>query len=172
MSWVSGIRYTGSETTFSRIQGYKKHWIPDPQHWNSAAWSPFFEAGRGEDVIEGGGEEPAVVLPADQAVAHKAKLHAQAAKFDTRHYMKPRGSNVNTCKILYAALYEFARIQCTHTQNTKRGVIWNHEDPVYTRTKYDTRHQRKPRGSMHCTRRLQNMIRGIKENQENPQAGC
>jgi hypothetical protein len=89
MSGVSGIRDTGSgKKNLSRIPGSKKHRIPDPQHWNSAALSPFFEAGGGEDVIEGGGEKPAVVLPADQAVAHEAELHAQAAKYDTRHCEK------------------------------------------------------------------------------------
>jgi hypothetical protein len=84
MSWVSGSEIPGIWKRPFPDPGVKKHRIPDPQHWNITGWSPFFEAGRGEDVIEGGGEKPAVVLPADQAVAHEAKLHAQAAKYDTR----------------------------------------------------------------------------------------
>jgi hypothetical protein len=124
MSWVSGIQGTGSGKNRSRIPGSKKHRFPDPQHWNGAAWSPFFEAGRGEDVIEGGGEKPPVVLPADQAVAHEAKLHAQAAKYDTRHHRKSRKS---TRRLL----------------NSIRDIKEKHKSPLY------------------CTRRLQNMIRGI-----------
>jgi hypothetical protein len=121
MSWVCGIRDTGSETTLSRIQAPP---FRNLQHWNSAAWSPFFEAGRGENVIERGGEKPAVVLPADQAVAHEAKLHAQAAKHDTRHHRKSRES---TRRLL----------------NSIPGIKEKQMSPLY------------------CTRRVQNMIRGI-----------
>ncbi len=63
-------------------------------------------------MIEGGGEKTAIVLPADQAEAHEAKLHAQAAKHDTRHQRKSRES---TRRLLISI----------------RGIKEKHKNPLY-----------------------------------------
>jgi hypothetical protein len=154
--------------------------FPNPQHWNSSAWSPFFEAGRGEDVIEGGGEEPPVVLPADQAVAHEAELHAQAAKYDTRHHRKSRESTrrlLNSIRgikrkaqessVLHAQAAEYdtrhyskPRGSNVHTCKIRYAASFARIYAQYTSAaKYDTRHHRKSRESTH---RLLNSISGIK----------
>ncbi len=153
MCWVSGSEIPGIWKTFPGSRGSKKHRIPGPQHWNSAAWSPFFEAGRGEDVIEGGGEEPAIVLPADQAVAHEAELHAQAAQYDTRHHRKSRESTRRLLNSIPGIKEkQKSPLYCTRrVQNMIRGITWNREDPMYTRAQYDTQHHGKPRGSVHCS---------------------
>jgi hypothetical protein len=108
-------------------------------------------------VIERGGEQPPVVLPADQAETHEAKLHAQAAQYDTRHHRKSREST-RRLLILIRDIEEKHKnpLYCTSgMRNTKRVTVENHENPP-THTCCEIRYaatKRKSRGSkdpLHC----------------------